>query len=87
MERQNSLLTSLIAYKAWVNNRMYGFLSELPAGESYEERSTWFESIFGTLTHIYIVDDIFRAHLEARPHPYATRAGLIFNNMDELYEA
>lgn len=63
----------LTRYKAWANNRVLGHLCSLPDGASTKSRTTYFGSILHTLQHNYIVDDIFRAHLEGRAHGYEAR--------------
>lgn len=66
-------LQMLIRYKAWANQLTYGKVAELPPDELTRERQTNFKTIIHTLNHVYVVDDIFRAHLEDRPHGYTAR--------------
>lgn len=66
-------LQMLIRYKAWANQLTYERVAELPPEELTRERQTNFKTIIHTLNHVYVVDDIFRAHLEGRAHGYIAR--------------
>lgn len=63
----------LLRYKAWANGITFPAILALPAGEALRPRATRFGNIVHTLNHVYVVDDIFRAHLEGRNHGYAAR--------------
>jgi uncharacterized damage-inducible protein DinB len=63
----------LTRYKAWANRITYITVMALPEGEALRPRATRFGNIVHTLNHIYVVDDIFRAHLEGRSHGYTAR--------------
>ncbi|TQV77686.1 DinB family protein [Denitrobaculum tricleocarpae] len=66
-------LQMLTRYKAWANRLTYEKVAELPPEELTRERQTNFKTILHTLNHVYVVDDIFRAHLEGRSHGYKAR--------------
>jgi len=63
----------LIRYKAWANEMTFRAAMSLPEGEAERARPTRFGNIVHTLNHAYVIDDIFRAHLEGRPHGYEAR--------------
>ncbi|BBC71040.1 damage-inducible protein DinB [Altererythrobacter sp. B11] len=63
----------LIRYKAWANASTFRAVMSLPEGEAERARPTRFGNIVHTLNHAYVIDDIFRAHLEGRPHGYEAR--------------
>ena len=63
----------LAHYKQWVDERLFDDLAGLPPDEVGKERVSLCKSIIGTLNHIYVIDCIWRAHLEGRSHPYKTR--------------
>lgn len=75
-----AMLRKLLAYKSWANGLTFGAVGALPAGEDQASRVTRWESIAYTLSHVLVVDDIFRCHLTGRPHPYT------FRNVDERLE-
>lgn len=82
----NSLLdhaAMMVRYKAWASALAFGTLSALPLLEITRRRETHFGSIASTLRHIYVVDDIFRAHLQGRPHGYRTRNTEEIPDLDE----
>jgi len=72
-----AMLRKMLAYKSWANELTYDAVEALPPGEDQKPRKTRWESIAYTLSHVLVVDDIFRCHLEGRPHGYR------FRNMDD----
>ncbi|MBD2836183.1 DinB family protein [Pseudomonas sp. JM0905a] len=77
----------LAHYKQWVDERLFDDLAGLPPGEVGKERVSLCKSILGTLNHIYVIDCIWRAHLEGKPHPYKTRLEVPHPELAELREA
>lgn len=67
------LLAKMLAYKAWANELTFTAIEALPPGEDQAPRATRWESIAYTLSHVLVVDDIFRHHLTGRPHFYSFR--------------
>ncbi len=67
------LVRLLLRYKAWANRITFPAILALPAGEALVPRATRFGNIVRTLNHVYVIDDIFRAHLEGRDHGYIAR--------------
>jgi uncharacterized damage-inducible protein DinB len=63
----------LARYNAWANKLMFDAVAALPAGEATKERQTLFRNMVHTLNHNYVIDRIFQAHLEGRPHGYSAR--------------
>lgn len=66
-------LAMLLRYKQWANELTFTKTMDLPAGEAEKQRDTNFGSILHTLNHVFVVDDIFRCHLEGRAHSYTAR--------------
>ncbi len=60
-------------YTAWADTRLYEVLAGLPAGEVTVRRSQGTNSMLSVLSHAWVVDQIWQAHLEGRPHGYAAR--------------
>lgn len=77
----------LTRYKAWANNIAFPTVIALPEGEATRPRPTRYGNIVHTLNHVYVVDDIFRAHLEGRPHRYTARNTEHPPELMELWEA
>jgi uncharacterized damage-inducible protein DinB len=63
----------LVRYTAWANARLFAALAALPEGEATAARPTGFGSMVGTLSHAHVVDLIWKAHLEGRPHGFTSR--------------
>ncbi len=60
-------------YRAWANARTYEVVMGAPEDEVTKARKTHFRSIAYTLNHVYVIDDIFRAHLTGAKHGYTGR--------------
>lgn len=66
-------LKMLVRYKAWANALTFDTVMSLPAGEALRQRPTRFGNMVHTLNHVYVVDDIFKHHLQGRKHGYTAR--------------
>ncbi len=66
-------LRMLTRYTAWANARLYDALAGLPVGEVTARRNQGTNSMLSVLSHAWVVDQIWQAHLEGRPHGYASR--------------
>ena len=81
----NAVLTFL-KYKDWADEITYEALFALPEADIVKQRRTTFGSILMTLNHVYVVDDIFRYHLLAKPHPYTARNAEIGTPLKPLFD-
>jgi uncharacterized damage-inducible protein DinB len=66
-------LRMLSRYSAWANARLYEALAELPAHELTKPHPIVFGSILRTLNHVYVMDLVWRAHLQGTSHGFTTR--------------
>ena len=66
-------LSMLMRYKAWADDLVFAAAAKLPEAELTAPRKIVFGSLLRTLNHVYAMDDVWRAHLEGRPHGYTTR--------------
>lgn len=78
-------LRLLTRYKAWANAITFQTVSALPEAEQLKQRPTRFGNILHTLNHVYVIDEIFRAHLEGRDHGYTARNTAAPPPVDELW--
>ena len=76
----------LTRYNAWSNRLMYDAVAALPDGEAVKERKSLFKNMVHTLNHNYVIDAIWRAHLEGREHGYAARNTVAYPPLGELRE-
>ena len=60
------ILASLFAQKSWANRELYDAVAGVSAAEHRAER----HAAIRTLNHIYVVDQIFSAHLAGEKHSY-----------------
>lgn len=66
-------LRTLTRYNAWADALFFAALEALPEGEATKKRTTRFGNMVHTLNHIYVIDCIFKAHLEGRQHSFKAR--------------
>lgn len=78
---------TLIGYKAWANEITFSAIKSLPEGEATKERKTRYKNMVYTLNHVYVIDRIFKAHLEGKPHPYTARNTETYPPLEELWNA
>ncbi|MBC7782010.1 MAG: DinB family protein [Proteobacteria bacterium] len=62
-----------VRYNAWADKVMFDAVAALPDGEASKSRSSLFKNIVHTLNHNYVIDQIWRGHLEGKPHGYTAR--------------
>jgi uncharacterized damage-inducible protein DinB len=74
----------LSRYNAWANRTMIDAVSALPPGEATKERPTLFKTMVGTLNHIYVVNEIWRAHLQGRDHGFTARNLVLHPELEAL---
>jgi len=77
----------LAGYNAWANRLIFEAVAGLPPGEATRERRTLFRSMVHTLNHNYVIDLIWQAHLEGRPHGFTARNTADHPPLDELWTA
>jgi len=80
-------LQTLTRYKAWANERTFSALASLPEGEATKSRKTRFGNMVHTLNHVYVIDCIFQAHLQGRPHHFTARNTPTHPPLAELAQA
>jgi uncharacterized damage-inducible protein DinB len=76
--------STMAAYNAWANRRLYDACAALPEAEYLQARPSFFGSIHNTLNHILVGDRLWLARVEGDepPHrrlnevPYADLTGL-----------
>jgi uncharacterized damage-inducible protein DinB len=66
-------LQTLMRYKGWANDVMFAAVGKLPEAEVTAPRKIIFGNLLRTLNHVHAMDEVWRAHLEGRPHGYTTR--------------
>ena len=77
----------LTRYNAWANTVFFDAVRALPEGEATRQRQTLFKNIVHTLNHNYVIDQIFQAHLQGRPHEHTARNTTMTPALDELRDA
>ncbi len=78
---------TLARYNAWANKVIFDAVAVLPPGEAEKPRATLFKNMVHTLNHTYVIDRIFQAHLEGRPHGYGARNTQDHPPLAELWRA
>lgn len=82
-----SAIRMLTQYKAWANELIFSAIKSLPTGEAIKERPTRFKNMVHTLNHVYVIDCIFKAHLEGQKHPFKARNTPTHPPLYELWES
>lgn len=77
----------LAHYKVWADGLTFEACRALPPAELVKERPTLFKTMIGTLNHIHVVDLIWQAHLEGRPHGFTARNRVLYPELDALWRA
>ncbi|MEW6690034.1 MAG: DinB family protein [Pseudomonadota bacterium] len=77
----------LARYNQWADRLIHEAVAKLPPGESVKPRQGLFKNMAHMLNHIYVIDRIFQAHLEGRPHGYAARNTPDHPPLEELRRA
>jgi len=77
----------LTRYAAWANSRLFDAMSALPAGLLLEARPGRPNGMNGVLSHSYVVDLIWKAHLEGSEHGFTSRNFDIIPSFEELHLA
>src|SRR5579859_941103 len=80
-------LRMLAKYRAWADRLTFDAVASLPPGEASKERPTLFKSMIGTLNHNLVVDLIWQAHLEGRPHGFKARNLVLHPDLADLWKA
>lgn len=73
-----------LRYKSWANRQVFRSLVDVPHEEIVKSRKTLFKNIVRTLDHVYVVDDIFKAHLTGESHAYTSRSSTCTPELGEL---
>jgi len=77
----------LARYTAWANTRLYETLSSMPDAAEVFARRSGSGSMASILGHAYVVDLIWKGHLEALPHGFASRTMQQAMNLPTLRDA
>ncbi|ULU27909.1 DinB family protein [Dyella terrae] len=78
-------LQKLLRYRDWADQLTYAAVAALPEGASTAPRATVFGNMLRTLSHSWVVDDIFQAHLQGRAHGHTSRNTPEPLPLDELW--
>jgi uncharacterized damage-inducible protein DinB len=76
-------LRMLVRYTQWADAKLFAALRALPDGTP-GAAGRGFGSMLSTLNHSLVVDEIWRAHLEAKPHGHSSRNTPVLPTLDEL---
>ncbi len=82
-----STLQILTRYNAWANKTIFDAVQALPEGEASKERPTLFKTMINTLNHLYVVDLIWRAHIEQRSHDIRALNAVLYADLADLRRA
>lgn len=78
---------TLSRYKTWADTLLFDATRALPPDEATKTRQTLFKTMIGTLNHNYVVDLIWKAHLERKEHDFKARNMILHADLGDLYRA
>jgi uncharacterized damage-inducible protein DinB len=82
-----STARQLARHRAWADKLTCEAVAALPPGEAETERPTLFKTIIGTLNRNYLIDRVWRAHVEGRDHGFSARNLMLHAELSELWAA
>jgi uncharacterized damage-inducible protein DinB len=82
-----STIRALARYRQWADQLTYDAVAALPPGEAQKERPTLFKTMIGTLNHNYLIDLVWKAHLEGRNHGFQARNLVLHPELADLWTA
>ena len=56
-------------YNAWANTRLYDAAEALPDEQYRQDVKSFFQSLHGTLNHLYVTDTIWMSRFRGMPNP------------------
>jgi len=71
-------------YNAWINERIYGAVTELDDEAYRQDRGAYFGSIHHTLNHLLVVDRLFAARLSERTPDITSLDQVLYDEFDAL---
>jgi len=74
----------LSRYKTWADTVLFDATAALPPDEVVKIRQTLFKTMIGTLNHNYVVDLIWKAHLERKEHGFTSRNVILHADLESL---
>src|SRR3569623_2890527 len=77
----------LSRFKTWADTVLFDATAALPPDEVVKIRQTLFKTMIGTLNHNYVVDLIWKAHLERKEHGFTTRSVVLHAKLHDLRRA
>lgn len=75
---------TLTRYNAWANQMIFAAVAKLPPGAAETPRPGLFKNMQHMLNHNYVIDAIFKCHLEGKPHAYNARNTPDYPPLDQL---
>ncbi len=79
-------LQLLTRYKSWANDIIFATVFSLPESEILKERMTRYRNMVYTLNHVYVIDQVFQAHLEGRKHGFTARNTVDHPPLTQLWQ-
>lgn len=77
----------LLSYNAWANERLYASLHALAGKSDAPGYSVHLDKMLRILNHANVIDQLWRAHLEGKPHGFTARNTEAIPSLSELRPA
>jgi uncharacterized damage-inducible protein DinB len=80
-------LPLMARFNAWVNERLYNSVAELPEAAYREDRGAFFGSVHHTLNHILVVDRLWTGRIEGSDRGVRALDQILYDDFESLRAA
>jgi len=87
MVAATEIYSSLAAYNAWANERLYAAAAALTDEQLRADRGAFFRSVFGTLNHLLVTDHLWMARLDGESPQHVALDAILYEGFDALHAA
>ncbi len=80
-------LPLMARFSAWVNDRLYASVAELPEDAYRADRGAFFGSVHHTLNHVLVVDRLWVGRIKGAAHGIHALDQILYDDFTELRAA
>lgn len=87
MTTSKALLADMLKWSAWANDALYQRAAEMPDEELRKVRPSIMKSVLVQLNHFIVIDRVWMAHMQQRPHGFEALQTMLHEDLSELIAA
>ena len=80
-------LLSLLDYSVWANEEYFKQIGDLPADETTKQRQSFMNSIFISVNHLLVIDEVWLSHMKKEKHSIEKLQTILHEKLDDLWAA